>query len=61
MVLIVVIISSVIFGIKILLDQYSEKKQKSSIQDYLNDGWEIEAEYNYSGNISENDLQVMEE
>lgn len=58
---IIIIIGSLGFGVKILLDKYSEKEQKSSIQDYLDDGWEIEAEYNYSGNISENDLQEMEE
>lgn len=54
-------LSSIIFGIKSLLDKYSQEEQKSSVEDYLDNGWEIEAEYNYNGTITENELQVLEE
>lgn len=64
--LVILVIVLVIFlglGVKILLDrsEESEINNETNIEDYLEKGWEIEAEYNYSGNISENELRDMQE
>lgn len=62
-ILVIVLVVILGFGVKILLDRSKESEinNEPTVEDYLEKGWEIEAEYNYSGNISENELQDMQE
>lgn len=62
-ILVIVLVIVLGFGVKILLDRSKESEinNEPTVEDYLEKGWEIEAEYNYSGNISENELQDIQE
>jgi len=62
-ILIIVLIIGTVFGIKKLLDLYSEEEKDDTptLQDYLDNGWEVEAEYTYNGTITEDELKQIQD
>ena len=60
-----IIIGILLFALCVrgLLNEFSENDETnlSTKEDYIENGWEVEAEYNYSGEVNETDLEVLQD